>query len=168
MNYVETLSNGAKQLAAIPGALKDIAAKCSVPVSTLSRLRTGNLQYPSDAVGAKIELHLGISRDAWHQRDELPAFKPTEVPEEPPKPEPPSTPQGHLQVCREWRISLQKKGASAKDITAALEAERRAVELLRKSLNESAAAIIDVLLAALEPYPDAREAAAKALEAFEK
>ncbi len=165
MNYAETLSNGAKRLAAIPGALKDIAEKCNVPTSTLSRLRTGALQYPSDAVGAKIELHLGITRDEWHQREEIVGFKPTEVPEEPPKPEPPSTPQGHLQVCREWRIALQKKGASAKDITAALEAERRAVELVRKALNEGAAAIIDAIILALEPFPEAREAVARVLEA---
>ncbi len=79
-----------------------------------------------------------------------------------------ASPRGHLAIVRAWRERLQRVEAPARDITAALEAERRAVELVRRSAQEDAADIHAAILTALVPFPEAREAAARAVESYRK
>lgn len=155
-------NDGAAALDEIPGTLKEISTRTGVSISVLSRLRNG--EQPSKRVAENLEEKLGIARDAWKRG--------APVPEEPGPAGGASagvsddaSPRGHLTVARRWREWLQSQGAPARDVTAALEAERRAVELVRKASEEDAEEIIAEILSALEPFPEAREAVARVLEA---
>lgn len=157
------LSSGATQLAEIPRTLKDLAVETGISTSVLSRLRSGELRAPSDRVALALELKLGIARSAWHMSDEAAAEEPAAAPPVPPVPGDDASPRAHLALVRQWRTKLQRDKASPRDITAAFEAERRAVELVRKSTQEDAEEIVSEIQRVLQAFPEARAAVAEAL-----
>jgi transcriptional regulator with XRE-family HTH domain len=155
------VSDGAETLGKQPGLLKELAARLEMPESTLSKLRSGAKLMPSEAVGKKLEEILGIPYPSgWAKRvpdddGETPVAEPEKM-----------TPHTHLIVVRAWRQKLQRDCVSPKDITAALEIERKAVALVvdydrdEKRFSD----IIEMIHAALADFPDAREAVKTVLE----
>jgi transcriptional regulator with XRE-family HTH domain len=60
-------SRGAELLRAAGGSLRKLSKRTGVDVATLSRLRSGALARPSEAVAAKLEATVAIPRLSWHE-----------------------------------------------------------------------------------------------------
>jgi hypothetical protein len=151
-------SPGAAKLADLVeehGSQKKAADSIGLNVATFSRLMSGNLKAPGPRDTAILEA-AGIPPGEWkwYASPEAPALDGDDLDLSPP---------AYLRTVRAWRKSLQSKATSPRDITAALDCERRAVELVRKAQEENAPEIIGLIREALAPWPDAREAVAKAL-----
>lgn len=136
---------------------KELAELCGLSESVISRARSG--KYVSDGVKAKLQA-AGVPLEAWNSGEGAEPDKP--VPEEPSAAD--TSPRAHLARVQRWRIKLENQKASPRDITAAFEAERRAVELVRKTSDEDAEANFAVIMQVLARFPEAREAVAAALE----
>lgn len=151
-------SPGAAKLADVVtecGNQRKAAEKIGINIATLSRLMSGQLKAPGPRDEMTLEA-FGIPKGEWvwyrDPADDVPGIDDDDL-----------SPPAYLRTVRAWRKSLQSKATSPRDITAALDCERRAVELVRKAQEENAPEIIGLIRTALAPWPDAREAVAKAL-----
>lgn len=72
-----------------------------------------------------------------------------------------TSPRAHLETARAWRLALQAKGAPARDVTGALEAERRALEYAR-SADDRYERLLAAAKTILQPHPELLRALADA------
>jgi hypothetical protein len=118
--------------------------------SQLAAYRSG-ARDPSPATRERLKAAVGIPAEAW---DEYPASEPA-------APLPAvsqGSPRDHFEAAHAWRLALQQKGASARDVNAALSVEGKSLAVLTGNDARYPRLLTLVAVTLKDDYPAALEA----------